>query len=84
MPLQSVWVKHLDQQDRVSINSFEQGLRNSVALPRLKDILQEMITQLEGQEVSESQFEFSSWAYLEAFRLGKKHTLKRLFDLVSI
>lgn len=81
MGLPSPWVRHLKPQD---IKNFEASVRNStVALGRLKDLLQEKKKQLDDSECSEAQYEFPSWRELQAHRNGRRSELKFILDLLT-
>lgn len=67
--------------DPVANKDFEKMLRNDgVVLGRLKEIIEEWL--LEGENITEADFDSPSWANKQAFRLGNKRGLNKVRDLI--
>jgi len=82
--LPAPWIRHLPPQDTEHIKRFEAGIRNStLALGRLREILEEELEQIDRSESSESQFEIPNWDYLQAYRNGDRSRIRKLLNLLS-
>lgn len=79
----SDWIKHV-QNDSEAKAEFVSTLKGStIALRRLQEILAEYEADLAAGEIIPGSFENPSWAYKQAFTLGRRAELKRLRDLLS-
>lgn len=75
------WVK--DLKDPKAKEDFERQLRNDgVVLGKLKEIIEELMSQLETKELDIEDFDSPSWALKQASRLGEKRGLKTVRDLL--
>ncbi len=84
MGLPTPWIRHLSQQDRDAVKNFEGAVRNStVALDRLRTILQEDLESLDRAETSDKQFEDPNWSHKQAFCNGQRSKLRSLLTLLT-
>lgn len=84
MGLPTPWVRHLRQGDQEAQSNFEGAIRNAtVAIQRLREILQEELDQLDRQESSDSQFDKPNWEYLQAYRNGQRSKLRGWKQLLT-
>lgn len=77
--LSSDWVRGMTKEEK---EDFESQLLNSPIPDKIKEILERRMLTILDQETSEEQFDHD-WAYLQAFRNGKKAVLKDLLKLFS-
>lgn len=72
-----------DLRDKKSKEDMERMLRNDkVVLGRLKEIIEDLMLELEGTETSNGDFDTPNWALKQASRLGEKRGLKKIKDLL--
>jgi hypothetical protein len=81
--MNTVWTKNLKTPKERE--DFESLLHNSVrVLTRLREILDEEENELNREELKTVDFDTGSWAYKAAFRLGQKHRIKKLKELIEM
>lgn len=73
-----VWVSHLKTEKEKE--EFKQSIVSSVALRRMKEILEQ---RLEVIESSETDYDCPSWAYKQAHFNGRREELKDLLRLLA-
>jgi hypothetical protein len=82
MGLPIEWTKNL--KSKSDKEDFEKTLRNStVAMFRLKEILESWDNGLNSKELREDTYADASWAFKQAHRNGERATIKKLLDLLS-
>lgn len=65
--------------------SFQNLLRNSsTLLSRLKELLEEELSQITKSESSIQDFEDGNWAVKQAFRNGDRSRIRKVIDLITI
>lgn len=83
MGLPTVWIRHLPQ-GRLENKDFEAAVRNStIALGRLREILQEEINSLDKSETSDSQFSDPNWSHKQAYRNGQRSKLRYILSILE-
>lgn len=76
------WFK--GERDKKVRDTFEKMLRNDgVVLGRLRDVIDELRSEIERQETSIEDFDSPSWALKQASRLGEKRGLNKVRDLLT-
>lgn len=77
------WTKHLsDEKDK---QRFQNEILSSRAvLERLSQILDELETDVENQELSTRAYDNANWAYRQAHANGTKSTLRKIKTLISL
>ena len=72
-----------DLRDQKSKEDFEKMMRNDkVVLGRLKEIIEDLIVEIETKEIDNEDFDTPNWAFKQASRLGEKRGLKKVKDLL--
>jgi hypothetical protein len=83
--LPTPWIRHLSHQDKDTKTNFEAAIRNStVALSRLRQIIQEDLDSLDRAETSENQFEDPNWSHKQAYWNGQRSKLLSYLSLLNI
>jgi hypothetical protein len=72
------------ERDKKAKDDFEKMLRNDgVVLGRLRDVINDLRSEIERQETSVEDFDSPSWALKQASRLGEKRGLNKVIDLLT-
>lgn len=76
-----VWSKGLSQKD---IEALEYVLRNnSILIPKLLEIIDQMIEEETNSEVTLKEYDSPSWGYKQADRNGAKRAFKKVRNLFN-
>ncbi len=80
--LSAHWLKNI--RDPKKREDAEKTILNStIALGRLREILEDFEQEVLKEEVSEENYDKASWAYLQAHRNGKKQALRTIKKLTD-
>ena len=75
------WVRHLPEENK---EEFIKIIKASTTMKdRLTEIVEERLSSIDTQEMSESDFDASNWAEKQAFRNGRKSELRKLLQLLN-
>ena len=75
------WVKHLPEENK---EEFIKIIKASTTMKdRLTEIVEERLSSIDTQEMSESDFDAPNWAEKQAFRNGRKSELRKLLQLLK-
>lgn len=84
MGLPLPWIKHLSNQDSERRDNFEAAVRNStIALGRLRELLQESLEGLNNKEFTDKQFEDPNWSHKQAYWNGQRSAFKQILNLLT-
>lgn len=84
MGLPAPWIRHLSKSDQEHKENFEAAIRNStIALGRLREIIQDELDQLDRAEASEKQFDQPNWSHKLAYWNGQRSKLRSFLSLLT-
>jgi len=83
MSLPVQWFKHIRSQDKKE-EFVKTIMASNVALGRMKEIIEERMSNLDSQDLSEGQFESPAWDKKMAFNLGRRAAYKEIHDLLKM